>query len=1206
MKENHRKILLALSIMISLIISSQSLDSTVGEDMADIENIAAHVIGDNGGPTLERVPQEEAVGLGSIINDMALSPEGVEFNDHTAGHSLYGELECERMDASRMQRALAAPTRASDDEQSTSFMDYQNGSLLSPNGEQVSGALDMKTIVASSDLVDWYKLELTDVDPRANSPGGVYNVSLTLDRYARADGSVGDLYELSLVDDGSGGSTLAEDYADYLSISILYVDEWGGESYMGGGDLLFDDGDDGDGWVWDGDNGLYPGDNWTLNFVTPDSSRLVESAEVDFYYIGISWGYYISSSAPPTRPPFELEYDLTVDTSLRQDNDDQSNDMSNARLEAPPVSGKVDSMYDQVDWVKVQGTDPDMLWNMTITVRRDRTFIGPSGGAWWGDNWMNVFIIWRGPGEDGAFNTLDDEWLHAHRILSYYLVGGIFVGGEFQTFEGILENTWTDAAPPERQVYIGLLGEAVDIEVQDDAWTGVYSRYNTWRSISEYTIEVSIIEEQPNSPPEMIDMTVSSDHEQSEAGGHLGSTFEISVTYVDEDNDPPGGVYLHLDPAISIDILNVTGIDYQDDPFDTNYQDGKVYRVTITGEEIGDDPGIHDILAHAVDSTQEGSIRRPMRSLNLYLNDTLEVWDDLPISRVQYQVIPSMAEDSSPVEVQLMELAGEGLFNDPENDISGYRIWNSTQEAWDGTSDTGLLHLEIRDGDWNSYVVITPKEGRHGEEQIGIKAYDEHSWADGNYTVTVTPVNDVPVVDHILFQGDEFEVDRRGTYSVLCDLSDLDIMEDVEYSFQIVAHDTDIEPDRSDLEFLSGRGGNDHWEGVVAVDRAIGEVTFAPTNHDAGSSQPMSIFLTIQEEGGQHVIDLEVLVSVLNVNDPPVISIPTITQRTYDQFMTARIRPEVVDIDQGEILTYSVNIEGPLGEDLEPLSDQLPYADLIEGVDYTFDVGNGNLVLNLDDQKIWKTAVGWTDQVEVTIRIQVEDHEGATDHSDITLILFDVEEPHPEPAVIDLELLDTEEEMREKQSAEYNFRTDPLVDPDGDTLSYSWNFGDGAYGEGLDVNHTYVVSGTYQVTVTVSDGDSEFDTVTSTTLTVEIPPLIPDPPDSEGIPIAYIIGAIIAVVLIIAIIIGFILTWKKDPEAGDDQAAAYQNIGGAPRYDKLPMSEPNNLGPAASGNTLPPAVIANNVPERSGPACGHCGAHVEEGWFLCPNCKSPL
>lgn len=44
-------------------------------------------------------------------------------------------------------------------------------------------------------------------------------------------------------------------------------------------------------------------------------------------------------------------------------------------------------------------------------------------------------------------------------------------------------------------------------------------------------------------------------------------------------------------------------------------------------------------------------------------------------------------------------------------------------------------------------------------------------------------------------------------------------------------------------------------------------------------------------------------------------------------------------------------------------------------------------------------------------------------------------------------------------------------DPDGQIVSYTWEFGDGASAGGFSVSHTYSVSGTYQVTLTVVDND---------------------------------------------------------------------------------------------------------------------------------------
>jgi PKD repeat protein len=44
------------------------------------------------------------------------------------------------------------------------------------------------------------------------------------------------------------------------------------------------------------------------------------------------------------------------------------------------------------------------------------------------------------------------------------------------------------------------------------------------------------------------------------------------------------------------------------------------------------------------------------------------------------------------------------------------------------------------------------------------------------------------------------------------------------------------------------------------------------------------------------------------------------------------------------------------------------------------------------------------------------------------------------------------------------------TDPDGDTLTYAWTFGDGATGSGVSPTHTYTAANTFTATVTVSDG----------------------------------------------------------------------------------------------------------------------------------------
>jgi len=60
-------------------------------------------------------------------------------------------------------------------------------------------------------------------------------------------------------------------------------------------------------------------------------------------------------------------------------------------------------------------------------------------------------------------------------------------------------------------------------------------------------------------------------------------------------------------------------------------------------------------------------------------------------------------------------------------------------------------------------------------------------------------------------------------------------------------------------------------------------------------------------------------------------------------------------------------------------------------------------------------------------------------------------------------------------------------DPDGDIVSYAWNFGDGETGTGAKTSHVYDDEGTYTVTLTVTDNDDLTDSDTTTT-TVSRPP----------------------------------------------------------------------------------------------------------------------
>ena len=55
-------------------------------------------------------------------------------------------------------------------------------------------------------------------------------------------------------------------------------------------------------------------------------------------------------------------------------------------------------------------------------------------------------------------------------------------------------------------------------------------------------------------------------------------------------------------------------------------------------------------------------------------------------------------------------------------------------------------------------------------------------------------------------------------------------------------------------------------------------------------------------------------------------------------------------------------------------------------------------------------------------------------------------------------------------------------DPDGDSLTYTWNFGDGSTGTGASPTHVYPSAGSFNVSVTVSDGKASASGNTSVTV----------------------------------------------------------------------------------------------------------------------------
>lgn len=403
-----------------------------------------------------------------------------------------------------------------------------------------------------------------------------------------------------------------------------------------------------------------------------------------------------------------------------------------------------------------------------------------------------------------------------------------------------------------------------------------------------------------------------------------------------------------------------------------------------------------------------------------------KAWGKIPVGVRQYNRRPiienplldtiTLEEDDAPT---FFDLAS--IFSDPDTgDVLTYLIRNGT--GWDLGNRSRMADYSIL---LNDTLRVLPRPDMYGTEILEVMARDSGGlWTDFPHLVTVSirRRNDPPEI--VQLNGSGF---ITNNLTVLC-------YEDMWNIYNFSAEDIDGDMLSYTLN-LTESFADLKWGVDIDFNTDNGTLMMKPRNHHVGTHR-LGIAVD-DDEGGENNISFDMI--VVNSNDAPFLE--NIEDVIMEQDEWVEIDPVASDEDLcwGDRLTFFTNFT----ED---------FPGVLTEKDFGFDRNTGKFRFRPD----W-SMVGRYDTY-----IAVRDGNLREHRRDFTIRVMDVNDPPFRPI-----FNYTVEEGTRKVS----FRTAPGFDPEGDALTYQWDFGDGTpKGSGKDVDHEYDEYGNYTATLWVTDG----------------------------------------------------------------------------------------------------------------------------------------
>ena len=364
------------------------------------------------------------------------------------------------------------------------------------------------------------------------------------------------------------------------------------------------------------------------------------------------------------------------------------------------------------------------------------------------------------------------------------------------------------------------------------------------------------------------------------------------------------------------------------------------------------------------------------------------------------------------------------FFNDPdESDVITYCIINGT--SWDSQYRTAIADYRVL---INHSLTVRPLQNKYGSESISVSVKDAAGLSPDfphHITVTILPRNDQPY----LIRVNDTDITTGST--------SLTVYEDLWSSFIFTALDIDEDPlsySTNITEVLPELRKNEDY----TFSKGNGTLEIRPRNSQVGDY----VFSISIDDGNDGMDSVELNLTIVNTNDPPFMD--NISTQYVEQDEWLEILPFASDDDEvhGDKLVFSTNF-----------SEYLPVGLLESNFFFNSSTGEFRFKPDKDTVATYETY------------IEVNDLSMEKYRRNFIIKVNNINDP-PEAPVF--------EHSSEEGNFTVTFTALPGFDPDGDNLTYTWDFGDdtqNVFGQDLlTVEHTYGKAGNYTVRLWVSDG----------------------------------------------------------------------------------------------------------------------------------------